>query len=88
MNHLSYFNYYSQKFELDYPVENYNGSNSDLMLEEGIKIGAGGEQWKLYAQYELGIHLMKSDVSWYTGNFQAGVNFRFGKQFKKKRSIN
>lgn len=77
MNRISYFNFYHQTFELDYPIETYKANPSALLLEEGIRVSAGKHLLKLYFQYEASIPLISGDVKWYQGNLQLGITFRF-----------
>ena len=78
-NRFSWFNLHSQTFDLGYPIETYQGSSSAMLLEEGLKAGAGKKRWQLFLKYEYGIPLAKSDVQWYHSNFQLGFSYHFGR---------
>lgn len=80
---LSYFNFFNQRFLLDYPVPIYEAKSSGLLLEPAVRFGLGNKEFRVFIQYEAAIPIVKTDIKWYASQLKGGISLRFNnKKYK------
>ena len=78
----SCFNFFDQKFNMDYPQEEYTMKNNQLVLQPSIKFGFGGT-FRTYVQCGWNVPLGNSQLKWFSTNIQAGILFRIHDKSRK-----